>query len=115
MPYQVLGVSAGALALMIAWSRLPVVRSGSFIWAIFASTALSPSTSLAAAFSSRTRSFAAAFSSAVNPLDALPVALLADFFVPFVAAFFSAIPERHLLSVFGKSSKRLLCAHVPAH
>src|SRR5213593_4882649 len=43
IPYQSLGERAGALALMIAWSRLPMARSGSRIWAIFASTALSPS------------------------------------------------------------------------
>src|SRR5574341_230369 len=43
IPYQSLGERAGALALMIAWSRLPIARSGSGISAIFASTALSPS------------------------------------------------------------------------
>src|SRR5258708_26412847 len=42
-PYQSLGARAGALALMIAWSRSPRARSGSGIAAIFASTALSPS------------------------------------------------------------------------
>src|SRR5437867_3197617 len=43
IPYQVLGERAGALALMIAWSRLAMARSGSRISAIFARTALSPS------------------------------------------------------------------------
>src|SRR6266700_2772015 len=43
IPYQSLGERAGALALMIAWSRSPSARSGSGIAAIFASTALSPS------------------------------------------------------------------------
>src|SRR5229473_1319630 len=43
IPYQSLGERAGALALMIAWSRSPMARSGPGIVAIFASTALSPS------------------------------------------------------------------------
>src|SRR6266852_7981125 len=43
IPYQSLGERDGALALMIAWSRSPMARSGSGISAIFASTALSPS------------------------------------------------------------------------
>src|SRR3984893_1594790 len=43
IPYQSLGERAGALALMIAWSRSPMARSGSGIAAIFASTALSAS------------------------------------------------------------------------
>src|SRR5208282_4135108 len=43
MPYHSLGKRAGALALMIAWSRSPMARSGPGIAAIFASTALSPS------------------------------------------------------------------------
>src|SRR5215216_6288041 len=62
IPYQVFGERAGALALMISWSRLPMVRSGSGISAIFASTSLSP----ASAFSSWARSFIAARSSSVN-------------------------------------------------
>src|SRR5207248_4879446 len=44
IPYQSLGERAGALALMTAWSRSPLARSGPGIAAIFASTALSPST-----------------------------------------------------------------------
>ena len=43
IPYQSLGERAGALALMIAWSRSPRARSGAGIAAICASTALSPS------------------------------------------------------------------------
>jgi 3-phenylpropionate/trans-cinnamate dioxygenase ferredoxin component len=41
IPYQVLDESAGALALMIAWSRTPMARSGCSSLAILASTALS--------------------------------------------------------------------------
>src|SRR5207253_7633659 len=92
IPYQVLGERAGALALMIAWSRLAMARSGSRISAIFASTALSPSALSAREprsadlFSSWTCSFIAARSSSVNPLNFLvvAVALLADFCVSFV-------------------------------
>src|SRR5437667_6179362 len=47
IPYQVFGERAGALALMMAWSRSPMARSGPGIAAIFASTALSPSASSA--------------------------------------------------------------------
>jgi hypothetical protein len=65
IPYQVFGERTGALALMISWSRSPMVRSGSDISAIFASTSLS----LASAFSSWARAFIAARSSSVNPLD----------------------------------------------
>ncbi len=80
IPYQSFGERAGALALMIAWSRSPMARSGSGISAIFASTALSPSAlsargpRRASAFSSWRRSFIAARSSSVNPLNVLPVA-----------------------------------------
>src|ERR1700716_2348048 len=71
---------------MIAWSRLPMARSRSGISAIFASTVLSPFA--LSAFSSWTRSFIAARSSSVNPLNVLPVAvvLLADFWVPLLWA-----------------------------
>src|SRR5262249_45801097 len=37
IPYQVVGERAGALALIIAWSRSAMARSGSGIAAIFAS------------------------------------------------------------------------------
>src|SRR3989337_4349452 len=92
IPYQVFGERAGALALMIAWSRLAMVRSDPCISAIFASTALSPfalsarGPRRASAFSSWARSFIAARSSSVNPLDFLLVAvvLLADFCVAFL-------------------------------
>ena len=66
-----------------------MARSGSGISAIFASTSLSPSAlflfARASAFSSLARSFIAARSSAVNPLDYLLVAavLLADSCVTF--------------------------------
>src|ERR687885_376204 len=91
IPYQSLGERAGALALMTAWSRSPMARSGSGISAIFASTSLSPSAlsargpRRAAAFSSWARSRIAARSSSVNPFDALPVVLLPDRRVPVFA------------------------------
>src|SRR5437867_3069434 len=92
IPYQVLGERAGALALMIAWSRLAMARSGSRISAIFARTALSPSALSARgprpadAFRSWRYSFIAARSSSVNPLNfsLTAVVLLADFCVSFV-------------------------------
>src|SRR5437016_9132695 len=91
IPYHVFGERAGALALMIAWSRLAIARSGSCISAIFVSKALSPSAfsgrgpRCADAFISWTYSFIAARSSSVNPLNFLFVAavLLADFRVSF--------------------------------
>src|SRR3954471_17028237 len=96
IPYQVLGERAGALALTMAWSRSAMTRSGSGISAIFASTSLSPSAlpargpRRAGAFSSWARARIAARSSSVNPLDALPVVLLADCCVAFFAGFLSA-------------------------
>src|SRR5436190_21279914 len=60
IPYQSFGERAGALALMIAWSRSPRARSGSDISAIFASTALSPS-ALSARGPGRAAAFLAAF------------------------------------------------------
>src|SRR5438105_7144795 len=103
IPYQVLGERAGALALMRAWSRFAMARSGPDISAIFASTALSSSALPAAAFSSRARSFTAARSSSVNPLDVFPVAVvfLADVCAAFLAAFLSAIVSSDLLRVYG--------------
>src|SRR5262249_36320593 len=104
IPYQVFGERVGALALMIAWSRSPITRSGSCISAIFSSTALSPSAlpppgpRRASVFSSWARSRIASRSSAVNPLDALPVVLLADFCVPFFVGFLSAIAKYLLVS-----------------
>src|SRR5439155_5623062 len=92
IPYQSLGERAGALALMTAWSRSAMARSGCGISAILASTALSSSALPAASFSSLARSFIAARSSAVNRGDVLPVAVvpLADFWVSFIAGFLSA-------------------------
>src|SRR5262249_9422486 len=111
IPYQVLGERADALALMMAWSRSAMARSRSGISAIFASTSLSPSAlsapgwRRAAGFCSWTCSLIAARSSSVNPLDALPVFLVADCFVPVFAGFRSAIAKflrdivkRHYLS-----------------
>src|SRR5215475_15155336 len=92
IPYQVLGERAGALALMMAWSRSHRARSGSGISAIFARTSLSPSALSARGprradvFSSWACSFIAARSSAVNPPDVLPlVVLFADFCGSFIA------------------------------
>src|SRR6185436_12981958 len=68
---------AGALALMMAWSRLAIARSGCGSSAIFASTSPSPSAlpargpRRAAAFSSWARSVIAARSSSVNPVGFL--------------------------------------------
>src|SRR5205809_2377935 len=82
IPYQVLGERVGALALMIAWSRLAMARSGSRISAIFASTALSPSASsprgprAADFFRSWRYSFIAARPSSLNPVTLLLVAVL---------------------------------------
>src|SRR2546421_10623258 len=91
IPYQVLGARPGALALMIAWSRLAMARSGSRISAILASTAPSPSALSARgprsadAFRSWRYSFIAARSSSVNPVNFLlfAVVLLTDFCVSF--------------------------------
>ena len=87
-----------------------MARSGSGISAIFASTSASPSAlpargpRRAAAFTSWARSFIAARSSSVNPLDALPVVSLADCCVPFFAAFLSAIAKH--LSALNESQPR---------
>src|SRR5215204_5921123 len=75
IPYQVFGERAGAFALTIAWIFSARARSGSGISAIFASTSFSQSALSASAFSSLARSFIAARSSAVNPLDALLIVL----------------------------------------
>src|SRR5687768_10558497 len=92
IPYQVLAERAGALFLTSAWSRLAMVRSGSGIAAIAASTALSPAAlsapRRASVFSSRARSFIAARSSSVNPLDSLSMA--PGLLVAFCAVFFVA-------------------------
>src|SRR5438874_464734 len=98
IPYQSLGVRAGALALMIAWSRSPRARSGAGIAAIFASTALSPSAlsargpRRAAAFFSWRYSFIAIRSSSVKPLNDLPRS-------PFFAAFLVVLLALRILSV----------------
>src|SRR5438094_1444049 len=84
IPYHSLGERPGALSLMIACSRLAMLRSGSRISAIFASTAVSPSP--VPAFISWTRSLIAPRSSSVNALR-VAVVLLADFCMPFCAEF----------------------------
>src|SRR6059036_2072518 len=96
IPYQSLGERAGALSLMIAWSRLAMVRSGSRISAIFASTAVSPSP--LPAFISWTRSLIAPRSSSVNALRV--AVLLAGFCVPFCTEFmeFDSISELNYFS-----------------
>src|SRR5215467_6180410 len=91
IPYQSFGERAGVLALMTAWSRSPMARSGFGISAIFASTALSPSASSArgprraSTFISWTRFFIASRSSSVNPsyLFLFAVVLFADFCLSF--------------------------------
>src|SRR5512132_771936 len=106
MPYQVFGERAGALAVMIAWSRSAMTRSGCGSSAILASTSRSPSAlpaprpRRASAFSSRVRAFIAARSSSVSPwnFSLLAVALLADFRVSFIAGFLSAIGKYLLAS-----------------
>src|SRR5579871_2425282 len=83
IPYQVRGSRAGAMALMRAWSRSAMTRSGAGISAILASTSLSPSAALAreprraALFISWACSCIAARSSSVNDLAALRVVVLA--------------------------------------
>ena len=78
-----------------------MARSGPGISAIFASRSLSPSAlfllARASAFNSWARSFIAARSSSVNPLDFLPLAvvLLADSCLLLFACFLSAI-AKHL-------------------
>ena len=43
MPFDVFGERAGAFALIVAWSRSAVTRSGACVAAIFAGTSLPPS------------------------------------------------------------------------
>src|SRR5512135_881896 len=84
IPYQVFGERVGALALIIAWMRFAMVRSGSVIAAIASSAAFSASSLLAFAFLSLRVSFMAAISSADNnPLCDLLLAgvLLVTFLV----------------------------------
>src|ERR1051326_1170547 len=98
IPYHVFGERAGALVLMIAWSRLAIERSGSFIEAIAASASLSPSAfSLfprASAFNSRARAFIAARSSSVNPAAFLFIVavLLEDFRPAFLEFIETSLP-----------------------
>src|SRR5256886_9464573 len=88
IPYQVFGESVSALALMTAWSRLAMPRSGSGISAIFASTSLSPSASPERARRRSLRvSFIAARSSSESNLDSLVLVLRADFFLSLMTTF----------------------------
>src|ERR1700730_7470182 len=101
IPYHVFGVRAGAAAVISAWTFLAMPRSGSCILAIAASSSVFPSALAASALSSRTRSRAAAFSSALNPVDAVGFALVrfARFCVLLVAVLVGAIrraPVREL-------------------
>src|SRR6202166_2206390 len=93
IPYHVFGVSAGAAAVISAWTFLAMARSGSCILAIAATSSVFPSALAASALSSRTRSRAAAFSSALNPLDGLAfaVARFAGFGLAVAAAFVGGI------------------------
>src|SRR6516162_5275798 len=115
IPYQVVAERAGALALMRAWSRSAMARSGCDISAIFASTSLSPSALFAlaprraAALSSWARSLIAARSSSANPLGASPVVLLVGFCVPFAPAslpgdFFSDISASYPVAFSRKTT-----------
>src|SRR5262249_38491633 len=89
IPYQVLGQRDGAFALMIAWRRFAMVRSGSFNAPIAARAILSPSalslSARASALSSWARAFIASRSTSVNPLSFLFIepALPAEFRVFF--------------------------------
>src|SRR5438876_8911966 len=98
IPYQSLGVRPGALSLMIVWRRLAMVRSGSRISAIFASTTLSPFPLPAFSW---TRSLIAPRSSSVNALP-VEVVLLADFCVPFCAGFMEFDSSFQSLSIFSR-------------
>lgn len=77
IPYQVFGSSCGAVEVIILWSRSAISRSGGAISAILARQAAAASALLPPAFRSLTNSFIAAFSSAVNAMEA---ALLVRFF-----------------------------------
>src|SRR5262249_40282359 len=122
IPYQVFGERAGALALIIAWSRSPMARSGCGSAAIFASTALSPSAlsarrpRRASAFSSWRRSLIATRSSSVNPLGFFSVAvvLLGDFCVLFFAGFIVlSFPTGSRLSACNRRQPPNLMASAP--
>src|ERR1041385_538590 len=123
IPYQVFAERAGAVSLMMAWSLLAMARSGSFIAAIAASAALSPSdlslVARASAFSSCARAFITARSSSVNPLDSLPAAVvfLPDFWTPFFGFIETSLRviefvRRPASIISGSLSRR--CAHLRA-
>src|SRR4030081_382796 len=87
IPYQSFGERAGALALITAWSRLPIAGSDGVFSAILASTALSPSA--LSVFCSWMRALIAPRSSSVNAAELLLDCglLLAAFFVSFIGGF----------------------------
>src|SRR5579862_2725058 len=76
IPYQVFGARSGAAAVISACTFLAMVRSGSCILAIAARSSVLPSALAASAFSSRTRSRAAAFSSGLKPFETAALALV---------------------------------------
>src|SRR6266516_1667326 len=96
IPYQVFGERVGALALMTAWSRVAMPRSGSGISAIFVSTSLSPSASPERARLRSLRvSFIAARSSSESNLDSLVLMLRADFFLSLMTTFLQVRGPSH--------------------
>src|SRR5215207_8958386 len=91
MPYQSLGESSGALAVMALWSRSAMSRSDGVSSAILAIIAFSSSSfppPRRAALTSSARSFMASRSSAVN---AGAVFLAVAFFAVFFAVVFFAV------------------------
>src|SRR3989337_4419228 len=92
IPYQVLGKSCGAVVVTIWWTFLARARSDSGIVAILSRIAFSPAArSLfirCSAFSSRARSFIAAFSKSLNPLLLFAAFLVLLSFFIFITLFF---------------------------
>src|SRR4051794_35956977 len=75
MPYQVLGVSSGAWAVTVTWTRSAIARSAGSILAMLSGRACSPSAFraplLPSARSSSARCFIAARSAVLKPLVVL--------------------------------------------
>src|SRR3954464_8201265 len=95
MPYHVRGASSGAAAVTSSWTRVASLRSAGGIDAIASTTARASASALAAPLavdlSSLARSFMAARSSALNPLDdELVASFLVGGFLP--AVFLVAMP-----------------------
>src|SRR5690348_16323397 len=96
MPYQVFGLSVGALALTMAWIRSAMTRSGFGISAILASTSLSPSTLPERARRRSLRvSLMAATSSADNNVSDLPELRRTDVCVVFFLLMGSLLNAGH--------------------